>query len=156
MNKNKIKEISKHLSYVLRHRPDAIGLDLDQQGWAQLDDLISKSSKKLTRETIQHIVDTNDKKRFILSDDGKRIRANQGHSIKIDLGTKSAVDPPAALISRNGNSVFRCYPQRGIEENEPPTCASFSRCRNGDQGRLAPRQACYPVCRHQSNGGRGI
>ena len=93
MNQNKMKAISKHLSYILRHKPQAIGLTLDPQGWANVDDLISKSPKGLSREKIVAVVESNDKQRFILSKDGARIRANQGHSISIDLGLEPAAPP---------------------------------------------------------------
>ena len=96
MNQDPYKKYSKHLSYVLRHRPDAIGIELDEQGWVDVDDLIEKSPKGLSRELIQKVVATNAKQRFILSEDGLRIRANQGHSVKVDLGLE-ALMPPAQL-----------------------------------------------------------
>jgi putative RNA 2'-phosphotransferase len=89
---NNENKISKFLSYVLRHRPDEIGLTLDTNGWALVSDLIARSSSAsmdLTIETIQEIVRSSDKQRFALSDDGTKIRANQGHSISVDL----ALDP---------------------------------------------------------------
>lgn len=90
------KRISKFLSLVLRHQPDVIGLKLDEQGWARVDELIERvnhSGEVLTREELDIIVAENDKKRFIFSDDGLRIRANQGHSIAVDLQLKEAVPP---------------------------------------------------------------
>jgi putative RNA 2'-phosphotransferase len=96
MNENTTKRISKHLSYILRHKPDAIGLKLDPQGWANIDELISKSSKISNREQITTVVAENDKQRFILSDDRQRIRANQGHSVSIDLGLHPT-SPPSVL-----------------------------------------------------------
>lgn len=76
-------EISKFLSYVLRHEPQAIGLQLDSDGWADIDALIegaAHSGRSLDIETIQDVVASSDKKRFSLSTDGRRIRAAQGHS----------------------------------------------------------------------------
>jgi len=93
MNKNTIKTISKHLSYVLRHKPESIGLELNDQGWTQIDDLILKSPKKITREILEYVVKTNDKKRFIISEDGHKIRANQGHSVKVDLALAEKTPP---------------------------------------------------------------
>ena len=90
------KRISKFLSLVLRHQPDVIGLKLDEQGWARVDELIERvnhSGEVLTRQELDIIVAENDKKRFIFSDDGLRIRANQGHSIAVDLQLKEAVPP---------------------------------------------------------------
>ncbi len=82
MNKENIKKISKFLSLILRHKPQTIGLTLDANGWADIEELITKSKKiKLTRELIDEVVAQNDKQRFIVKDD--RIRANQGHSIDV-------------------------------------------------------------------------
>lgn len=80
---NQIK-ISKYLSYVLRHNPDNIGIILDSDGWANINELIKKTKKfNLTKELLKMIVNTNDKQRFIIEDD--KIRANQGHSINVNL-----------------------------------------------------------------------
>ncbi|MFP1741327.1 RNA 2'-phosphotransferase [Lonsdalea quercina] len=76
-------DISKFLSYVLRHKPEAIGLSLDNEGWAIISDLILCSVKEgytLDNNLLHDIVDSSDKKRFTISDDGLRIRAAQGHS----------------------------------------------------------------------------
>jgi len=98
MTKSQRNKVSKFLSYVLRHKPEAIDLSLDNQGWANIDELISKGNNSgeisnLDNSLIQEVVDTNDKKRFIISEDGERIRANQGHSINVDLQFKSATPP---------------------------------------------------------------
>jgi len=89
--------ISKFLSLVLRHLPQIIHLTIDKNGWVNIDELIQNANKyrrmHLTVELINTIVETNDKQRFILSDDGKRIRANQGHSIKIDLALEAKIPP---------------------------------------------------------------
>ncbi len=78
-----LTEISKFLSYVLRHKPDAIGITLDLDGWTDIEALIAAAAndgKQLNHELIRAVVASNDKKRFALSDDGLRIRAVQGHS----------------------------------------------------------------------------
>jgi len=85
--------VSKFLSLILRHNPGEIGLGLDDNGWAKIDEIIEKAGFPLTRARIDHIVATNDKKRFIISDDGARIRANQGHSLNVDLELE-AIEPP--------------------------------------------------------------
>ena len=91
-------KISKYLSFILRHKPDEIGLNLDSQGWASIDDLLSKSTiAGLTRDSLQLVVETNDKQRFSISSDSKRIRAIQGHSISVDLEL-SAIEPPEILL----------------------------------------------------------
>ncbi|HEX4965395.1 MAG TPA: RNA 2'-phosphotransferase [Thermoanaerobaculia bacterium] len=94
-----IVQVSKFLSYVLRHEPAAIGLVLDEAGWASITELIALSratGKPLTRELIEHVVATNDKQRFAISGDGERIRANQGHSVAIELNLPVS-RPPESL-----------------------------------------------------------
>lgn len=89
---------SKFLSLVLRHQPEVIGLRLDDAGWADIDALIrlSQGHKPLTRALIEAVVENNNKKRFAFSDDGKRIRASQGHSIDVELGLVPQ-SPPTLL-----------------------------------------------------------
>lgn len=91
MNEQHKKRISKYLSLVLRHKPEVIGLNLDEKGWADVEELQEKCAKQnraFTLEELDEVVETNDKKRFILNEDKTRIRANQGHSIDIDLALK--------------------------------------------------------------------
>lgn len=87
---------SKFLSLVLRHDPARIGLELDANGWANVAELLQKANaagQYLDENTLREVVATNEKKRFALSEDGARIRANQGHSVKIDLGLEAQVPP---------------------------------------------------------------
>ena len=94
------KQTSKFLSLVLRHAPERIGIVLDEQGWTDVDALITKTNASgvaLDRATLLDIVATSDKQRFTLSADGARIRAAQGHSVEIDLDLSPAV-PPAVLF----------------------------------------------------------
>ncbi|MEK6747628.1 MAG: RNA 2'-phosphotransferase [Pseudomonadota bacterium] len=80
-----LDDTSKFLSYVLRHEPQAIGITLDCEGWADIAALIEgarQAGKTIDRDLIQQVVDTSDKKRFSISEDGLRIRAAQGHSTK--------------------------------------------------------------------------
>ncbi|MEO0917027.1 MAG: RNA 2'-phosphotransferase [Pseudomonadota bacterium] len=95
MDKRLVK-ISKYLAKVLRHNPERIGLVLDAQGWAKVDDIIRLSSNMMTRSQIEEVVAQNDKKRYALSEDGQFIRANQGHSISVDLQL-NPVTPPDIL-----------------------------------------------------------
>lgn len=78
MNK-RLTKISKFLSYILRHNPPSIGMQLGPEGWLNVDDLIKNANthgKSITLAQIHEIVASNDEKRFTLSDDGLRIRAN--------------------------------------------------------------------------------
>lgn len=91
---------SKFLSFVLRHRPEKIGIKLDKQGWTDINDLIDKSrahGEPMTIEQIRQVVQENDKKRFQLSDDGLLIRAVQGHSTDTVAIKRKAARPPAVL-----------------------------------------------------------
>lgn len=90
-------QLSKFLSFVLRHKPDAIGLTLDPQGWSSIDALIAKAHAAGTpfdHDDLRRIVETSDKKRFSISDDGLRIRAAQGHSVAVELGLPCREPPP--------------------------------------------------------------
>jgi putative RNA 2'-phosphotransferase len=92
-------QLSKFLSFVLRHKPDAIGLTLDPQGWASINELIemgNAAGTQFDRNDLRQIVETSDKKRFTLSADGLRIRAAQGHSVAVELGL-SPQEPPSVL-----------------------------------------------------------
>lgn len=84
--------MSKQLSYLLRHKPEDANLHMDNHGWVEIDELVRNA--KMTRDAIEKIVATSDKKRFSISDDGKRIRANQGHSFHVDLELESVKPPP--------------------------------------------------------------
>jgi putative RNA 2'-phosphotransferase len=100
MTRDHLESASKTLSRVLRHRPDTVGVTLDQHGWCLVDDLLAglaATGTVVSREELQTIVETNNKRRFALSEDGTRIRANQGHSVEgVELQlTKRA--PPSVL-----------------------------------------------------------
>jgi len=87
---------SKFLSLVLRHRPELIGLALDPHGWADIKQLLSCARAHgvpLTHALLLDAVAKSDKQRFALSDDGQRIRAQQGHSIDIDLQLEPQTTP---------------------------------------------------------------
>lgn len=91
---------SKFLALVLRHKPDTIGLELDVNGWASIDELIAKAGaygkKSLDRALIEKVLRDCDKQRYKISEDGLMIRANQGHSISVQMNFKP-VEPPEYL-----------------------------------------------------------
>lgn len=92
-------KLSKFLSLVLRHWPDQIGLALDTQGWANIEQLIEKANvvgTRFDREDLLRVVETSDKKRFSVSADGLNIRAAQGHSVSVELGLLPQ-EPPEVL-----------------------------------------------------------
>ena len=112
------KKISKFLSFVLRHKPETINLVLDENGWANVEELITKStndSQGFTFEELDEIVLTNDKKRFIFNEDKTKIRANQGHSIEIDLALIPQ-QPPDFLYHGTAQSNLDSILENGIEK----------------------------------------
>jgi putative RNA 2'-phosphotransferase len=109
-------QLSKFLSLVLRHEPDAIGLELDSQGWASIDQLIDRAhaaGTKFDRTELLHVVETSDKKRFSVSADGLRIRAAQGHSVSVELGLSSKVPPPV-LFHGTATRFVEAILQQGL------------------------------------------
>lgn len=87
---------SRFLSRILRHAPETIGLDLDSHGWASIQTLLSRmkaAGRHMTHARLIEIVETNDKKRFTISQNGRYIRAAQGHSIPVDLDLAEKTPP---------------------------------------------------------------
>src|SRR5215211_6931321 len=94
-----VKKKSKFLSLVLRHEPQAAGVTLDEAGWVGVSELLAgcaAAGVRIDETELREIVRTSDKQRFALSEDGTRIRANQGHSVEVELGYEPA-DPPETL-----------------------------------------------------------
>ena len=113
----RLVHLSKFLSYVLRHQPESIGLQLDAAGWARADDLIAaarQTGKALDDELLRQIVERGDKRRFALSADGRRIRANYGHSIPIDLGLEP-VEPPDLLYHGTATRFLDSIRTEGLQ-----------------------------------------
>lgn len=120
VDKRRQVSISKHLSYVLRHAPGSIGITLDRAGWARVDALLealARSGRPLERAELEALVWASDKQRFAFSADGTKIRANQGHSIDVELGY-TPVPPPEVLYH---GTVARFLPaifERGLERGK--------------------------------------
>ncbi|MCD0483239.1 RNA 2'-phosphotransferase [Streptacidiphilus sp. ASG 303] len=99
---------SKFLSRVLRHDPAAAGVELDPAGWVEVEVLLAalaRHGRPLTREQLDHVVASNDKRRFAYSEDGLRIRASQGHSVAVDLGLPPADPPPVLYHGTTGRTL---------------------------------------------------
>jgi putative RNA 2'-phosphotransferase len=110
--------LSKFLSLILRHQPQTIGLQLDANGWASVEELIQKAAHHgvhFDRATLNHIVATNAKKRFAFNATGDKIRASQGHSINIELGY-TAQQPPPILYHGTGEKAVPSILATGIEK----------------------------------------
>ncbi len=118
MNVNNIKHKSKFLSLVLRHNPGLINLDLDDNGWADVLELMEKSKIKkvhFTQEILDVVVETNNKQRFGYNDDKSKIRANQGHSVNIDIAL-DAVEPPMELYHGTATNNVASIREKGIDK----------------------------------------
>ncbi len=119
MNEQQKKKTSKFLSYVLRHHPELINLNLDENGWADVDELITKSKRDsyegFTFEELDEIVQTNEKKRFAFNEDKTRIRASQGHSVEINLALIPQ-QPPEFLYHGTAQSNIESILEKGIEK----------------------------------------
>lgn len=117
MDKALVKK-SKFLSLVLRHQPEKINLQLDASGWALIDELLIKAKQngvQIDLLELTEIVENNDKQRFCLSDDGKKIRANQGHSIGVELNLQEQA-PPEFLYHGSARKNLQSILQSGIHK----------------------------------------
>ena len=110
-----LEQTSKFIALVLRHKPEAAGITLDGHGWAQVDELIAGVSRRmpLTREMLEEIVRTDNKQRYSFSPDHQKIRANQGHSIPVDVELKQAV-PPDTLYHGTGEKYVESILREGL------------------------------------------
>ena len=102
--KNNDSKISKYISLILRHKPEEIGLKLDEYGYLSVLDLIegiNKSYEGFSMDDLERIVKEDSKGRYSFNEDKSKIRANQGHSIKVDLGLE-AIKPPKVLYHGTG------------------------------------------------------
>ena len=105
--------LSKLLSLVLRHDPGAIGLTLDAGGWAEIDRIVAGAGFPVTAAEIAAVVRASGKQRFALSEDGRRIRANQGHSVPVELGLVP-VTPPQTLFHGTATNTLDAIRSEGL------------------------------------------
>lgn len=106
---------SKFIALILRHKPDAIGITLDEHGWADVSELIAGVSRTtdLDMEMLEEIVRTDSKQRYAFNEDHTKIRANQGHSISVDVELKEAV-PPEILFHGTGEKYVSSIRRQGL------------------------------------------
>ena len=110
-----VKNTSKYISLILRHQPEVIGITLDEHGWADVNQLIEGVNKThpLTGELLEEIVRTDEKQRYSFNEDHTKIRANQGHSIPVDVELKEA-EPPEELYHGTGEKYTGSIEQQGL------------------------------------------
>ena len=115
-----LKNISRLLSLVLRHEPSKIDIELDENGWISVDELLLKLNKfgyNINRDGLNEIVETNDKQRFSFNDNKDKIRANQGHSINVDLELKET-KPLDILYHGTGLKFVDSILEQGLTKQE--------------------------------------
>ena len=113
---SRIVRVSKFLSRVLRHQPERIGIELDGGGWVAITDLLAACRAHnfpVTREELEVVVRENDKRRFALSEDGTRIRASQGHSVRVELGYAPHA-PPTVLYHGTASHLLASIREHGL------------------------------------------
>ena len=111
-------KISKYLSYHLRHRPDLLGLELAPGGWVEVDKLLEAAQNNhfpISETELKQVVEQNDKQRFSFSDRGNFIRANQGHSIPIDLQLEPII-PPNVLYHGTHEGAVAVIQKQGLKK----------------------------------------
>lgn len=106
---------SKFVSLILRHKPETIGIQLDEHGWANVEELIAGicKTREFNREILEEIVRMDSKQRFTFNEDKTKIRANQGHSISVDVELSEAI-PPETLWHGTGEKYVAFIDQQGL------------------------------------------
>ena len=120
MNEKETKQASKFLSLVLRHEPEKIGIQLEEAGWVSVEVLLpalARHGLTLSLQQLQHIVATSDKKRFALNDNATLIRANQGHSLEVDLQYPPQ-EPPEILYHGTATRFLDGIREAGLQKME--------------------------------------
>ena len=114
-HKMSLAETSRYIALILRHKPETIDIKLDENGWARVGELIKGVSKThpLTMEILENIVEIDDKQRFAFNEDKTLIRANQGHSVSVDVQLKEAV-PPKILYHGTAEKYVASIDQLGL------------------------------------------
>ncbi|MCB2377015.1 RNA 2'-phosphotransferase [Hymenobacter sp. BT635] len=118
METAQITRISKFLSLHLRHQPQALGLELEEGGWVKVEELLRGCAGQglpITRAQLEQVVADNDKQRFAFDASGTRIRAQQGHSVEVDLLLVPAV-PPAVLYHGTVAAALPAIRQQGLQK----------------------------------------
>lgn len=110
-----LTETNRFLAFILRHKPESVGITLDEHGWANVEKLVCGMGKThpITLELLEEIVRTDDKQRYSFNEDKTLIRANQGHSIPVDVELEETA-PPAILYHGTGEKYVSSIDERGL------------------------------------------
>ena len=117
MKKMSNDSMSKFISLILRHHPEAAYIELDEHGWAEVDKLIEgirRTGKRINRELLEEIVRTDNKQRYSFNEDKTYIRANQGHSVPVDVGLKEQ-EPPVFLYHGTAAGFLASIEREGLK-----------------------------------------
>lgn len=109
------RDLSKFINLILRHKPEVIGISLDDHGWANVDELLAgiRRTRPIDTEMLEEIVRTDEKQRYTFNEDHARIRANQGHSIQVDVELEEK-EPPEYLFHGTGRKYVESIDQTGL------------------------------------------
>lgn len=113
---SKKDNLSKFISLILRHKPEVIGIKLDAQGYVDVKELIEKinnTGKNINIEILEQIVKEDNKQRYSFDEDRNKIRANQGHSINVDVELKE-LEPPKYLYHGTATRFLDNIKKEGI------------------------------------------
>lgn len=110
-----LKDVSKYMSLILRHKPETIGISLDEHGWANVEELIAGIARnnEFNMDILEEIVRTDEKQRYSFNEDKTQIRANQGHSIPVDVELEEQV-PPDILWHGTGEKYVSSIDKEGL------------------------------------------
>ena len=118
MKNSRLVKISKYLSYHLRHHPEKLNLQIEPGGWVKVEEILTACRRNnflINLQELKEVVEKNDKKRFSFNEKRTQIRANQGHSIAVDLQLKTAT-PPAILYHGTVKRVVKSILQQGLQK----------------------------------------
>ena len=108
MDEKSLVKISKYLSKHLRHQPERLGLQMEAGGWVNVEDLLAacrRNNFPISLDELTEVVERNDKRRFSFDETGTKIRANQGHSVEVDLQLKPSAPPDVLFHGTNKKNV---------------------------------------------------
>ena len=112
-----LDKMGRFISFILRHHPETIGISLDEYGWANVDELLSginNSGRTIDMELLEEIVRTDQKQRYSFNEDKTLIRANQGHSISVDVELEE-MQPPQVLYHGTASRFLDAIMQEGLK-----------------------------------------
>jgi len=114
-DKKEMTTLSKFISLILRHKPWAVGIELDRHGWARVDELIAgiNKTRHIDMAMLEEIVDTDEKMRYSFNEDKTLIRANQGHSVYVDVEL-TQTEPPEVLYHGTGEKYAEAIDVQGL------------------------------------------